>query len=129
MNKLAKIQILDLHTEQITKYGGRDGIHDDGLLESALAAPYQEFDGQEIFPTILQKAVRLGFGLIKNHPFIDGNKRVGTHAMLITLDLNGIELNYNEDELYKIITEVASGKAIFNQLLCWVRDHQIKQSL
>ena len=83
MKKLTKEQVILLHHELIKETGGTDGIRDDGLLESALSAPFQSFDGVDSFPSIQQKAARLGFGLIKNHAFVDGNKRIGTHAMLI----------------------------------------------
>jgi len=79
------------------------GIRDNGLLDSAIAAPLQSYGGEYIFPTIQQKAVRLGFGLIMNHLFIDGNKRIGAHAMLTTLAMNGIELEYTQKELYEVI--------------------------
>ena len=101
---LSKQQIIFMHTELIRQTGGSDGIRDNALLDSALAAPFQEFSGQELFPTIQLKAARLGYGLIKNHAMIDGNKRIGAHAMLMFLALNGIELEYTQKELYTIIT-------------------------
>ncbi|MDR2561530.1 MAG: Fic family protein [Holophagales bacterium] len=73
MKKLARKQILAMHTELIAEHGGIDGLRDEALFESALAAPFHGFGGQDLFPTTQQKAVRLGYGLIKNHPFIDGN--------------------------------------------------------
>ncbi len=81
MKMLTKEQIILLHRELIKETGGTDGIRDEGLLESALSAPFQSFDGIASFPSIQQKAARLGFGLIKNHAFIDGNKRIGVHAI------------------------------------------------
>ena len=89
---LSKSQVQLLHTQLIEQTGGIDGIRDDGLLDSALCAPFQSFDGIDAFPSIQQKAARLGFGLVKNHPFVDGNKRIGAHVMLIFLALNHIEL-------------------------------------
>lgn len=80
MRVLSKRQILLLHSALISESGGSDGIRDDGLLDSALNTPFQTFAGQDLYPTVLEKAARLGFGLIRNHPFIDGNKRIGTHA-------------------------------------------------
>ena len=85
MIRLSKKQILMLHTQLLEQTGGMEGIRDQGLLESALEAPFQTFDGQELFPTIQAKAARLGFGLIKNHAMFDGNKRIGAHAMLVFL--------------------------------------------
>ena len=90
MNMLTKQQILLLHTQLIRQSGGTDGVRDEGMLDSAISQPLQTFDNMELYPDIVDKAVRLGYGLITNHPFVDGNKRIGTHAMLVTLDINGI---------------------------------------
>ena len=92
---LSKEQVLSLHTMLINETGGSDGVRDEALLESAIFAPLQKFDGKDLFPTVYQKSSRLGFGLIKNHPFVDGNKRIGAHSMLVSLSLNGIELEYS----------------------------------
>jgi len=126
MKKLTKKQILVLHRELIEAHGGSSGIRDDGLLESALAAPFQTFGGQPMFPTVQQKAVRLGYGLIMNHPFVDGNKRIGAHAMLTVLAMNGIELDYTQRELYELIMKTAASEASFEELLKWVLDHESK---
>ena len=121
---LSKQQIIFMHTELIRQTGGSDGIRDNALLDSALA-PFQEFSGQELFPTIQLKAARLGYGLIKNHAMIDGNKRIGAHAMLMFLALNGIELEYTQKELYTIILNVASDKCSFEELVSWITAHQV----
>jgi len=126
MKKLTKEQILLLHNDLIYVHGGSDGIRDENLLESALAAPFQSFGGQSMFPSIQQKAARLGFGLIMNHPFVDGNKRIGTHVMLIMLAMNGIELEHTQKELYEIILKVAASEATFEELFDWVLDHEKK---
>ena len=125
MKKLTREQVLLLHQILIEAHGGGPGIRDEGLLDSALETPFQTFGGQYLLPTIQQKAVRLGFGLIMNHPFVDGNKRIGTHAMLTFLALNGIELEYTQKELYEIILDVAAGKATFEELLEWVLNHEL----
>ena len=126
MKTLTKEQILLLHSELIYTYGGGDGIRDENLLDSAIAAPFQAFDGQSMFPSLQQKAVRLGFCLIMNHPFIDGNKRIGAHVMLTMLAMNCIELDYTQKELYEIILKVAASEATFEELLDWVLDHEKK---
>ena len=126
MKKLTKEQILLMHHELIDAHGGGDGVRDENLLDSAIAAPFQEFDGQSMFPSIQQKAVRLGFGLIMNHPFIDGNKRIGVHVMLTMLAMNGIELEHTQKELYEIILKVAASETTFEKLLDWVLDHEKK---
>ena len=125
MKKLTKIQILLLHSDLIEIYGGSSGIRDEGLLDSALAAPFHTFGGQLMLPTIQQQAVRLGYGLIINHPFVDGNKRIGVHVMLTMLAMNGIELEYTQKELYEIILKVAASEASFEELLNWVLDHEM----
>lgn len=124
MKKLSKEQILMLHSQLIQQTGGSDGIRDENLLESALETPFQSFGGQELYPTVQSKAARLGYGLIKNHSFIDGNKRIGTHAMLVFLAINGIDLSYTQKELYKTILDVAAGKQKYENLLEWILKHQ-----
>ena len=121
---LSKSQVQLLHTQLIEQTGGIDGIRDDGLLDSALCAPFQSFDGIDAFPSIQQKAARLGFGLVKNHPFVDGNKRIGAHVMLIFLALNHIELEYTQEELTEIILKVAAGVSGYDGLLQWIIHHQ-----
>lgn len=124
MRRLSKEQILMLHLELIRETGGSDGVSDYNLLESALETPFQSFGGNEIYPTIQAKAARLGYDLIKNHCMIDGNKRIGTHAMLVFLALNGIELSYTQEDLYKTILDVAAGELNYEELLEWVLKHQ-----
>ena len=109
----------------IASTGGSDGIRDNGLLESAIASPFQIFDNEEAFPTTLQKAARLCYGLVKNHAFVDGNKRIGAHAMLVFLELNKIELDYTQQDLSETILKVAAGEYGFEDLLRWVIDHQL----
>ena len=124
MKKLSKKQILMLHTQLILQTGGSEGVRDYNLRDLALETPFQSFGGDELYPTIQAKAARLGYGLIKNHCMIDGNKRIGTHAMLVFLALNGIELKYMQKELYETILDVAAGKIEYEDLLQWVLDHQ-----
>ena len=124
MKKLSKEQILMLHSQLIQETGGKDGVRDYSLLESAIEAPFQSFGVDELYPTIQAKAARLGYGLIKNHCMIDGNKRIGVHTMLIFLALNGIELSYTQKELYETILDVAAGKQNYEGLLNWVIEHQ-----
>ena len=123
MNMLTKQQILLLHTQLIRQSGGTDGVRDEGMLDSAISQPLQTFDNMELYPGIVDKAVRLGYGLITNHPFVDGNKRIGTHAMLVTLDINGIELQYRDEDLIQLILKIASGKADDRILRTWVLAH------
>lgn len=122
---LTKKQILQMHSQLIEKIGGKAGIRDEALLDSALQSPFQTFDGEDLFPSIQAKAARLGYGLIKNHCMVDGNKRIGAHSMLVFLALNGIELKYTQKEFYEMILDVASGEKEYDDLLEWVLDHQL----
>ena len=121
---LSKEQVKLLHSQLIAETGGTDGIRDEGLLDSALNAPFQSFGGFETYPSIQQKAARLGFGLVKNHAFVDGNKRIGAHAMLVFLALNQVELDYSQDELIAVILKIASGTYGFEELFYWILEHQ-----
>ena len=123
MKILSKRQILMLHSALVAQSGGLDGIRDEGLLDSALNVPFQTFAGQDLYPTILEKAVRLGYGLICNHPFLDGNKRIGTHVMLVFLEINQLSLSYEDEELISTILQTASGMLDYNGLLNWVKEH------
>lgn len=106
-------QVFNLHDKIIKEFGGISGIRDERSLESALANPLQTFTGQDLYPSIVDKAVQLCYGLIKNHPFLDGNKRTGLHLMLILIHINGLKINIAHDELTDIIFKVADGT--FNQ--------------
>ena len=125
MIRLSKPQILRLHEQLVAATGGSDGLRDEGMLDSALSAPFQTFGGEDVYPSLQQKAARLCFGLIKNHPFVDGNKRIGAHAMLVFLALNGIELQYTQTELSDIILQLAAGTIQSSDLLNWISTHQI----
>jgi len=126
MKVLNKRQVLMLHRQLIEQTGGADGVRDDGLLESALDAPFQGFGDTEAFPSLQQKAARLCFGLVRNHPFVDGNKRIGAHAMLVFLALNGVELEYSQEELARIVLQLAAGEAGYEELLGWLLSHQAR---
>ena len=124
MKKLSKEQILMLHSALIEEFGGSEGVRDFNLLESALESPFQSFNGEDLYFSIQAKAARLGYGLIKNHCMIDGNKRIGAHSMLVFLSINGIELKYTQKELYETILAVADGSLDYDGLLKWVMEHQ-----
>ena len=124
MKTLSKNQVTALHSALIREFGGIDGIRDEGLLESALAAPFQTFGGEPVYPSLQAKAAQLGFGLIRNHPFVDGNKRIGAHTMLVFLAVNGIELRYEQQELIDIVLSVAAGQIDRQGLLQRILDHE-----
>ena len=123
MKVLSKRQILMLHSMLMEHSGGMKGLRDEGLLDSAVNLPLQTFGGQELYPTILEKAARLGYGLIHNHPFVDGNKRIGTHAMLVFLDINNVVVSYDDEDLIATILRVASGDMDDLGLLEWLKGH------
>lgn len=125
MKKLSKEQVLMLHTELLRETGGAEGLRDEGLLDSALNAPFQSFGDTDVFPSLQQKGARLGYGLICNHAFVDGNKRIGTHVMLVFLALNGIELEYTQEELSDMVLGVASGNLQFEDMVKWSIKHQV----
>ena len=123
MKKLTKEQIIMLHSALLERFGGQDGLRDDGMLDSALNTPFQTFSGSELYPDLLSKAARLAFGLIANHSFIDGNKRIGTHAMLIFLRLNNVGLEYDDDDLIALILRTAAGENDDKTILDWLKKH------
>ncbi|WP_297421779.1 type II toxin-antitoxin system death-on-curing family toxin [Clostridium sp.] len=120
MRHLSKEQMMYLHSMAIKKTGGLNGIRDEGLLDSALNAPFQSFAGEELYPSIQSKAARLGFSIIKNHPFLDGNKRIGILAMMVFLDINGIELVCSDEDIIDIGLGVASGKYDSEYIKEWI---------
>ena len=110
MKRLSKEQVILLHKRLIEATGGSDGIRDNGMLDSALSNPFQSFGDEELYPSVQAKAAQLCFGIVKNHPMVDGNKRLGTHVMLVFLALNGYELSYTQKELSDTILDLASGR-------------------
>ena len=116
-------QILELHAEALRRHGGRDGVHDLGLVDSALAQPQAGFGDVEFYPTLVEKAAVLGFGLCKNHGFKDGNKRVGFAALDVFLRVNGFKINATADDAEAAMLAVAGGTMKLEQLTGWVRSH------
>ena len=125
MKILDKRQVQLLHQQLIEASGGSPGLRDEGLLESALSALFQSFGGTSAYPSLQQKAARLGYGLVKNHPFVDGNKRTGAHVMLVFLAVNGVEPRYTQQELVDIILQMASGEGRYEDLLAWILAHSL----
>ncbi len=121
---LSKEQVLMLHERLSEATGGSKGIRDEGLLDSALSNPFQSFGGEELYSSVQAKAAQLCYGLVKNHAMLDGNKRIGTHVMLVFLALNGYELEYSQKELSDIILALAAGKVCADGLLQWIIEHQ-----
>lgn len=117
-------QIVVLHEQLIQQTGGIQGIRDRGLLDAAVNVPFQSFGGRELYPSIEQKAARLGSGLVQNHAFLDGNKRIGAHAMLVFLAINDIHLSYEQEELVDLFLSLASGNKKYPDVLQWIILHR-----
>jgi death-on-curing protein len=115
-------EVLKLHHRLIEQSGGTTGIRDLGGLESALAQPQMTFSGQELYPTIAEKAAALGFSLIMNHPFLDGNKRIGHASMEVFLVLNNFEIKASIDEQEQVMLRVASGEWERDEFTKWLYD-------
>ena len=124
MIRFSKEKVLMLHQIMAEATGGSAGVRDEGLLDSALEGAYAGFGGREFYPTREEKGARLGYALISNHAFIDGNKRIGVYVMLSFLEMNGIRLQCTDDELVDIGLSVASGKTGYEDLYQWVLDHK-----
>lgn len=120
MYKIDVKQVVRLHELLINHIGGLHGVKDFAVLESAVSSIYQTFDGQELYPSIEQKAARLGYNLISNHAFIDGNKRVGMLAMLTFLEINNIKMQYTDQEIINIGFGVATGNLKSSDLHNWI---------
>ena len=120
MKRLTVEDILLLHRMLIQETGGKDGLRDSGLLDMAANSPYQTFGGQELYPSLPEKAAQLCFSLIQDHPFLDGNKRIGVLAMLTLLELNGCVLLPSDEGLVRIGLGVASGALSAEDVTRWI---------
>ncbi|HKQ74371.1 MAG TPA: type II toxin-antitoxin system death-on-curing family toxin [Blastocatellia bacterium] len=125
MRYLTIKRALYLHQLVIERSGGSHGLRDSGALESAVAQPRMTFDQMDLYPTLGAKAASLGYSIIQNHPFIDGNKRVGHAAMEAMLGLNGYEIAAPVDEQEQVILEVASGQRSREELTEWLEAHLV----
>jgi death-on-curing protein len=123
MRYLTLAEVLDLHRRVMEQSGGADGVRDLGGVESAIAQPQMTFGGEELYPSIESKATALCFSLVMNHPFVDGNKRIGHAAMETFLVLNGFELAAHVDDAERIILALAAGDLSREELLTWITAH------
>ena len=124
MIKFSKDKILLLHKILAEATGGSAGVRDEALLDSALESAFAGFGDKEFNPTKEEKGTRLGYALISNHAFVDGNKRIGLYVMLSFLEMNGVPVQCSDDELVKIGLSVAEGSMGYDELLQWVLDHR-----
>ena len=123
MKRLDIDSVMALHQMICDRTGGNPALRDRGLLESALESPFAGFGGVEIYSSIQQKAARLGFSLISNHAFVDGNKRIGILALMVFLQLNGIAGNLTDGDVVFAAMGVADGSIDYDGLLGWVCEH------
>jgi len=124
MIKFSKDKVLLLHKLIAQETGGSIGVRDEGLLESALEAAFSGFGDKEFYPTKEEKGARLGYNLISNHAFVDGNKRIGMYVMLTFLEVNGIHMDCTNEEVSSVGLAIAAGKMKYEDLLQWVKDHR-----
>ena len=124
MIKLSKEKVLLLQQLMAEQTGGSVGLRDEGLLDSALENAFSGFGEQEFYPSKEEKGARIGYNLISNHAFVDGNKRIGTYIMLTFLEMNGIKIKCTDEELVKVGLSVADGSMGYEQLLQWIYDHE-----
>lgn len=124
MIRFSKEKVLLLHQILAEATGGSVGVRDDALLDSALESAFAGFGDREFYPSKEEKGARLGFALISNHAFVDGNKRIGIYVMMSFLEMNGIRLQCTDDEIVAIGLSVADGSMGYEELLQWVIDHR-----
>lgn len=124
MIKFSEEKVLLLHRLLIEATGGADGVRDIGLLDSALESAYATFDGKELFPSKEEKAARLGVGLVSNHAFVDGNKRIGMYVLLSFLEVNGIQIEATNEKVVEVGLALASGDMKYEGLLAWILEHK-----
>ena len=124
MIQFSEEKVLLLHQLIIAETGGCSELRDIGLLDSALEGCFQTFGGQELYPTKEEKGARLGYSLISNHAFVDGNKRIGMYVMLTFLEVNGIHMDCTNEDVVEAGLGVASGEMNYEELLVWVKTHR-----
>ena len=124
MIKFSREKVLLLHKLITEETGGDPNLRDIALLESALESAFQTFDGVELYPSKEEKGARLGYSLISNHAFVDGNKRIGMYIMLTFLEVNGIRIYPSVDEVIRVGLAVASGSMKYEELLEWIFENK-----
>ena len=124
MIKFSEEKVLLLHKLITAETGGDPNIRDVSLLNSALESAFASFGGEDLYPTKEEKGARLGFSLISNHAFVDGNKRIGMYVLLTFLEANGIKIDPSEDEVAHVGLAVAAGEMHYDDLLAWIRRHK-----
>ena len=124
MIKFSQEKVLLLHKLITEETGGDPNVRDIALLNSALESAFQTFDGQELYPTKEEKGARIGYALISNHAFVDGNKRIGMYVLLTFLETNGIKIHPTVDDVARAGLAVAAGEMQYEDLLEWIHDNK-----
>ena len=122
-------EVIEIHKRIINATGGSAELRDRGLLESAIYSADASYENVEQYPSVEEKAARLAYGLISNHAFVDGNKRIGVFVMLMTLKLNDIFLVYSQAELIQLGLEAAAGMLRYEEILKWIEKHKTDNNL
>ena len=125
ISRISSDMVKLMHKLIAEETGGSVGVKDDGLLESALNNAFQTSDGKELYPSKEEKGARIGYSLISNHAFVDGNKRIGMHIMILFLELNGIYLDISDEDIVEAGLGVGNGKMDYKDLLKWVIKHRM----
>ena len=120
MIKFSKEKVLLLHKLITEETGGDPNIRDSRLLDSALESAFQTFDGKALYPTKEEKGARIGYALISNHAFVDGNKRIGMYVLLTFLETNGVKISPTVDDVARVGLAVAAGEMSYDDLLDWI---------
>ena len=123
MNYLYPKQVIYLYEQIIRVSGGSLGLRDEGMLESAVYRPQASFGGQDLYPDLFSKAAAMGHSIIGNHPFVDGNKRVGFEAMRLMLRLNGYDVRTSEESKYEFVVKIAEGRLTEQAIADWLKQH------
>ena len=121
---LSTQNVMQLHRFLMQETGGLDGLRDEGLFDSAVQGPFATFGGQGLYPSIEEKAAKLGVTLTKNHAFLDGNKRIGAYALLIFLDVNSVVMEYSDADLIALGLGMADGSLDYEGVLDWIQQHK-----
>ena len=124
MTRISEEKVKLLYKLMIEATGGSFGIRDENLLNSALNGIFQTFDGKELYPTKEEKGAMLGYSLISNHAFVDGNKRIGVYVMLTFLEVNGIRIECTDNELIELGFGIAAGEINYEEILDWILNHE-----
>ena len=125
MTKISSEKIKLLHQLMAEATGGSVGVRDEGLLDSAVESAFATFDGVELYPSKEEKAAKLGYSLVSNHAFVDGNKRIGVYVMISFLELNGIHIDSSDEDVIALGLGIADGSMSQEDVLKWIKNHKI----